>query len=160
MEKILLLLAAIALIILGARGTYAAVWNQYFPNEQIVTTPVNTTPNATTPGQGAYVVPAQPNSTANQSSQPPVVRPNQTVTGSGNAATNTTGATSPGQHVTVITGGSVYPNQTVGRTRSAVITTGTLPSWWPSWLPAPSWLYSGAGQTGQSIPTPGIIGGN
>ena len=160
MKSLLLLLVAIALVILGARGTYKAVWNQYFPNEPIVTTPTTATPNATTPNSsGAYVIPAQPNSTANSSSSSPVVRPNQTVTGSGNVATNTTGQTQPGQHVTIITGGSAYPNTTVGRTRSAVITTGTLPSWWPSWLPAPSWLYSGAGQTGQSIPTPGIIGG-
>lgn len=42
MKLVLLLLGAIALIILGARGTYKAVWNQFFPNEPIVTTPVST----------------------------------------------------------------------------------------------------------------------
>lgn len=162
MPLLFLLFGAIALIILGARGTYKAVWNQYFPNEPIVTTPINTQANATTPTgqQGGYVIPAQPGTTANPSSTKPVVTPNVPVTGSGsNIATNKTGQTSSGQHVTVITGGGVYPNQTVGRSKSTVITTG-IPSWWPSWLPYPSWFpHPGQGQTGQTINTPGIMGG-
>ena len=129
----------------------------------IVTTPTNTTANATTPTnqQGGYVVPAQPNSTANQASQAPIVRPNVPVTGSGtNVARNRSGQTEPGQHVTVITGGSTYPTETIGRTQEQVITTGDIPSWWPSWLPYPSWFgRSGQGQTGQNIQTPGVIGG-
>lgn len=142
MEKLLVLLAAIALIILGARGTYAAVWNQFFPNEQIATTPVNTQPNATTPNSnGAYVVPAQPNSTANQSSTPPKVTPGVTVTGSSpNLATNTTGSTTQGQKVTVITGGSVYPVQSVPIQPTYQQYVSNAPSWWPSWLP---WVFGG-----------------
>ena len=141
MKSLLLLLVAIALVILGARGTYKAVWNQYFPNEPIVTTPTTTGANATTPNSsGAYVVPAQPNSTANSSGQAPKVTPNQTVTGSGNAATNTTGQTQPGQHVTVITGGASYPVQSVPISPTYQQYVSNAPSWWPSWLP---WAFGG-----------------
>ncbi len=143
MEKLLVFVSAIALIILGARGTYKAVWNQFFPNEQIVTTPVTATPNATTPTQqqGGYVVPAKPGTTANQGSTPPKVTPNVPVTGGGtNVATNKTGQTQPGQHVTVITGGSVYPVQSVPISPTYQQYVSNAPSWWPSWLP---WEFGG-----------------
>lgn len=144
MKTLLLLLAAIALVILGARGTYKAVWNQYFPNEPIVTTPTSTTtsPTATTPNSsGAYVIPAQPNSTANQSSTPPKVSGNTAVTGNNpNLATNTTGQLQPGQKVTQITGGSVYPVQSTPIQPTYTGYVSNAPSWWPSWLP---WVFGG-----------------
>lgn len=141
MEKLLVLLAAITLIVLGARGTYAAVWNQFFPNEQIVTTPVNTQANATTPSStGPYVVPAQPNSTANQGSTAPKVTGNVTVTGGSNVATNTTGSTTSGQKVTVVTGGAAYPVQSTPIQPTYQQYVSNAPSWWPSWLP---WMFGG-----------------
>jgi len=136
MEKLIVLLIALAMIILGARGTYKAVWNQFFPNEQITTTPAST--------QGPSITLAPPGTVGNQTSSMPT---QQQVT------------TQSGQKVNLITGGGgVYPVETVGRTQSTVISTG-IPSWWPSWLPWPGNLigyYPGAGQTGQTINTPGV----
>lgn len=138
MEQLIVLLVAISLVILGARGTYKALWNSFFPNEPIVTTPVSTTPNATTPSSsGPYIVPAQPNTTANPSSQAPTVTPNV--------------PTQSGQKVTVITGGGAYPVTPIGgNTQWTPLpgssgsynqpynpATNNRPSWWPSWLPWP-----------------------
>lgn len=127
MEKLLVLLAAIAMIVLGARGTYKAVWNQFFPNEQIVTTPVSTTgtPQAT-------AVPAPSGSPGNPKGASPITQtPNVTQTGGSNA----------GQKVTVVKGGGgVYPVKSVSATGGGApiyISASNAPSWWPSWLPYP-----------------------
>src|SRR2546423_1077447 len=62
--KLLLLFgAAIALVVLGARGTYKAVWNSFFPNEPITTTPVSTLPSL------AGVAPSTSNTTGGQPGQ-------------------------------------------------------------------------------------------
>ncbi len=50
MEKLIVLLIAIGAIVLGARGTYATVWNTFFPNESIAPASAN---------GGAYTVPTQ-----------------------------------------------------------------------------------------------------
>lgn len=147
MEKILLLLAAIALIILGARGTYKAVWNQFFPNEQIVTTPVNTA----TVGSSLGVT-----GTPQQQQQGTATNPNELGQNAAKATqqiikniTNS-GGTNTQPHV-VKAPGSVNPVESIGTTKQAVINTG-VPSWWPSWLPYPSWFpHPGEGQTGQVV---------
>ena len=132
MEKLFVLLGAIALVILGARGTYKSVWNQFFPNAQIVTTPTSTTGNNT---QGAQGVPAAPGTAGNPKGSSPITQtPNVTQTGGSNA----------GKKVTVTTGGGgVYPVTSVpiAPTYTAPAPT-TAPSWWPSWLPYPGDIWA------------------
>jgi hypothetical protein len=151
MEKLIVLLVAIALIILGARGTYKALWNSFFPNEPIVTTPVST---------GANV----PKGAAQQQNQSPsgyATNPNEleqqaakatqkwisTVTGSQQGtqqAIPTQAATGPTKILpngqTYTPGGSVYPVQSVPIQPTYTGYVSNAPSWWPSWLP---WAFGG-----------------
>ena len=151
MKLLLLLLSAIALIVLGARGTYKAVWNQFFPNEPIVTTPVSTVGNF-----GATATPQQ-------QQQGTATNPNELGQNAAKATQNwisslTNGAASGSNsapHV-VPAKGSVNPVESVGRTQERVITTG-IPDWWPSWLAWPGNLigwYPGQGQTNQQVNNP------
>ncbi len=153
MEKAILLLAAIVLVILGARGTYKAVWNQFFPNEQIVTTPVSTV--------GVLSAASAPSLTNTTGSQPGQTATNPVQVGQ-QAGANTRSAISQllgnggGSNTahTVAAPGGVYPVRSIGTTKQAVISAGNGPSWWPSWLPLPAFLRSGQGQTGQVVNNP------
>lgn len=148
MEKLLILLAAIMLVVLGARGTYKAVWNSFFPNEQIVTTPVST--------QGALSVnqPGAPAQNTSQGGQPgqTATNPNQVGQQAGTATRNQLG-----NAFNQLTGGSNTSssgntqNVVVPPGKEAVINYSGAPSWWPSWLP---WPFGGGGYTGQFINAP------
>lgn len=151
MKLVLLLLGAIALIILGARGTYKAVWNQFFPNEPIVTTPVSTVGVTGTPQQQQQGVATNPNEVGQQAAK--------TTQNWINSLTNGAASGSNSAPHVVPAPGKVSTPEVVGRTRSTIISTG-VPDWWPSWLPYPSWFpHPGEGQTGKDMPTPGIMGG-
>lgn len=161
MEKLLVLLAAIGLVVLGARGTYKAVWNSFFPNEQIVTNPVNTQAiNAlnTVPGSN---VPSGASQQQNQSPSGYATNPQEVGQQAAKATQKFVSGVINGSggsnsaHTVPAQGGS-YPVQSIGRTQEQVINTG-IPSWWPSWLPWPGTLigyYPGEGQTNQSVPNP------
>lgn len=164
MEKLAVFLAAIFLVVIGARGTYKAIWNSFFPNEPIVTTPVSTLPGqsalTTVPGTN---VPKGASRSQNQSPNGYATNPNevgqqaakatqQWISGvlSGTSSGASNGYIAPGTNgnASNVTSVNVPPG------KQAVISTG-VPSWWPSWLPYPSWFpHSGAGYTGQqrSIP--------
>lgn len=165
MEKLIIFLAAFMLIILGARGTYKAVWNQFFPGEPIVTTPVSTlgtlgtVPGQNVPGSG---VPKGASSSQNQAPSGYATNPNEVGQQAAQATQQwingvlsgaSTGATN-GTHV--VTGGSVYNPEIIGQSGGQYRNTnpgntsktgGTpytgqayasnKPSWWPSWLPWP-----------------------
>lgn len=142
MKLVLLLLGAIALIILGARGTYKAVWNQFFPNEPIVTTPVSTVGVVGTPQQQQQGVATNPNEAGQQAAKATQQIIKNITNGGGTNA-----------HV-VPAKGSVNPVESIGTTKQAVINTG-VPDWWPSWLPYPAWFpHPGQGQTGQVVNNP------
>jgi hypothetical protein len=162
MEKLIVLLIALALVVLGARGTYKAVWNQFFPNEPIVTTPVSTgnsflttVPGQNVPGSG---VPKGASSSQNQSPAGYATNPNEvgqqaakatqgwiqgvlngTVTGESNAHV----VAAPGgvyKPTIVTTGGWASQNPSTGKSTGASYNqpyASNKPSWWPSWLPWP-----------------------
>lgn len=174
MEKLIVFFAAIILVIMGARGSYKAIWNAFFPNEQIVTTPVNTqlvgsAPGGGQPGGGGGQPggPLGPIGTGNVAPGGPISPANPTYNpvAAGAAAAsalqqkirtiNTGGSTNAAPHV-VPAPASVHPVASTGRTQEAVLNTG-IPSWWPSWLAWPGTLigyYPGEGQTGQSVKNP------
>jgi hypothetical protein len=166
MEDLLVFVAAIILIVLGARGTYTGIWNKIFPNMPLTGGTPTQLPtsidllqgagdaatagansftqgvgNAAAAGAGAVksILPGT-NTTSNQAH----VVPSNTATG--------TVKTSSGK--TVVTGGSVNPVESIGTTKQAVLSTG-VPGWWPSWLPYPGWFpHPGQGQTGQFVNNP------
>ena len=142
MKLLFVFLGAIGIIILGARGTYKSVWNQFFPNEQITTTPTSTagqTGSSASSGGSSY------NPTGGQPGQTPTTP----VQVGQQAANNTKKAIS-----SFLGGGSNTQPSTpiqVPPGKKGVISTG-VPSWWPSWLPYPSWFpHPGEGATGQII---------
>lgn len=151
MEKIVLLLVAVALVVLGARGTYKAVWNQFFPNEPIVTTPVSTLPSflggSTTGGNSSGGGPSTPVQAGAQAATATKNFIGSLVGGATSGGTNTIKPGTPGN-------ASNVPSVNVQPGKVAVISTG-VPSWWPSWLPYPAGLpHPGAGYTGQQISAP------
>lgn len=147
MEKLLVLLAAITLIVLGARGTYKALWNQFFPNEPIVTTPVNTQPGISQVGNavssGAKTVTQGTGSAVSAGAN--AVK--KAITGTSNSippGSSTTGNNSSTKGV-----GNPYPPN-YGQSQSIPVVKGdtsgigwvnisasNAPNWWPSWLPYP-----------------------
>lgn len=154
MEKLFVLLAAIALVILGARGTYKSVWNQFFPNEQIVTTPTSTTGSSGSSGSAYNPKGGQPGQTPTTPVQVGQQGANATKAFAKSVIKNLAGNSGSNVHTVPAAGGGPYPVESVGRTQQTVVNTG-VPSWWPSFLPYPSWFpHPGEGQTGISIPNP------
>lgn len=147
MRLLFVFLGAIAIIILGARGTYKSVWNQFFPNEQITTTPTSTTTgNSAASGGSSYNPsggqPGQTPTTPVQVGQQGANATKQAIKSGQQAINNFLGGGSNTQPKTPI---QVPPG------KKGVISTG-VPSWWPSWLPYPSWFpHPGEGATGQII---------
>jgi hypothetical protein len=152
-ERLGLLAAAIVLVILGARGTYKAVWNSFFPNEPITTTPVSTLPSLS--GVASSVAPSTSNSTGGQPGQTatnPVQVGQQAASASKSWISSLLGNSGGSNTMAPGTSGNAsnVPSVNVPSGKQAVVSTGS-PSWWPSWLPYPSGIlgFPGGGFTGQ-----------
>lgn len=155
MGDLAILLVAVLLILVGARGTYASIWNKLFPNMTITPGPATSIPAIAT----VQSIAQQANNLASNPAYNPVASGQQAGTtvrkAVGTAISSLAGNTSNPAHVVSAPGGA-YKQTTVTPEKETVVNTG-IPSWWPSWLPWPGNLvgyYPGEGQTGQIINTP------